>query len=422
MAVMMVTLLASGNPMVLKLAGVKILFSALALLFITALLVLRPRRVPTEAIWAPLVLVGILAVQVVQLETVSLVSMLGVVVRLITGISALLLIADTALVYCAAMTILASLGIVCYLLDIIIPSLFQLPIVQALAVPLVVRGGEVTAVFYGFYTHVYPYGNVGLRNSGCFWEPGAFAGYLCLGLIFLALARDRMPRAKFRRTAVLLTIALLTTQSTTGYITLLVAVVVLLIGRENQKEGMGKLAILVGSAVVVMAVAYIAFSEVDFLGKKISQQYSAAVGHQRKSQINRFGTALHDWKYIQLRPLTGWGPDPNAWNSLDWTRGLTDAGGNGFSGFVMMYGVIGMTGYLIGVYRGFRRCGGGPLVALCALVVIVLCLQGESFLNYPMFLALVALPAPWAHGARLRQTGRTLRPAMRVGSVVKQFS
>jgi hypothetical protein len=56
------------------------------------------------------------------------------------------------------------------------------------------------------------------RNFGMFWEPGAFAGYLILALIFVAIKNGKFQIGPYRKEVLWIVLALLTTGSTTGYV------------------------------------------------------------------------------------------------------------------------------------------------------------------------------------------------------------
>ena len=81
---------------------------------------------------------------------------------------------------------------------------------------------------YG-YSFFYTWGWNGVifkRNSGMFWEPGAFQGFLFLAMLLMIFETD-LYRIKHRKSAFLvLTITMLTTQSTTGYILLIILILI----------------------------------------------------------------------------------------------------------------------------------------------------------------------------------------------------
>ena len=68
-------------------------------------------------------------------------------------------------------------------------------------------------------------GTISLRNSGPFWEPGAFQGYIWIAVLFLLFDVDKKC-IKYRKAVfALFIITLLTTQSATGYVLLILAFV-----------------------------------------------------------------------------------------------------------------------------------------------------------------------------------------------------
>jgi len=69
-----------------------------------------------------------------------------------------------------------------------------------------------------FFIHTYLSTGIDHRNSGMFWEPGAFAGYLIIALIFLAIIKDEIAKRNYKRSFLILSITLISTLSTTGFI------------------------------------------------------------------------------------------------------------------------------------------------------------------------------------------------------------
>lgn len=77
-----------------------------------------------------------------------------------------------------------------------------------------------------FYTWGW-FGTIFTRNSGPFWEPGAFQGFIMLAMLLLLYETDKVGGyqqviKKRKTTFILFVITLLSTQSTTGYILLIV--------------------------------------------------------------------------------------------------------------------------------------------------------------------------------------------------------
>ena len=70
------------------------------------------------------------------------------------------------------------------------------------------------------------------RISGPFWEPGAYAIYLCMGLIFQLFFIDR----RSTKAIIIYVIGLILTYSTTGYVALGVLIIAFIIQKRNFKN------------------------------------------------------------------------------------------------------------------------------------------------------------------------------------------
>ena len=101
------------------------------------------------------------------------------------------------------------------------------------------------------------------RNAGWAWEPGRYAIMLCLGICFNVLRNGNITFRKNKNLLILL-IALLTTQSTTGYSTLLI---LWSLYNFNGKGLVAKLSLL-----FVVLVSFIAITSLDFMGDKFEKQ------------------------------------------------------------------------------------------------------------------------------------------------------
>ena len=118
------------------------------------------------------------------------------------------------------------------------------------------QGGYDWKTPYG-YTPFYTWGmngTISLRNSGPFWEPGAFQGYIWIAVLFLLFDVDAKCTKHRKTIFALFIITLLTTQSTTGYVLLVLAFMLfngrilrlLEIRNMNTKVIIGVLILLIG--------------------------------------------------------------------------------------------------------------------------------------------------------------------------------
>lgn len=227
-----------------------------------------------------------------------------------------------------------------------------------------------------------------LRNSGMFWEPGAFQGYinLCIFMVFPIMS-GLIKTQKFKLLVII--VAFLTTQSTTGYITfgVLIALYVLMYMRVSR------LMVAFLFSIICVLGAY-SFYNLDFLGDKIVSQYEEGVARTAEGEFDprRFGALLFDLHYIQKNPLTGNGfnaqtrfADHGELRAMI-ERGENPGHGNGFSNFIASAGILGMFWYLYTIYRNQKKYGTRDALLLCLLIIILS--QGEDFFRFPFFLGI----------------------------------
>lgn len=223
-----------------------------------------------------------------------------------------------------------------------------------------------------------------IRNSGMFWEPGAFQGYINLvPLMFINELRQLWKQE--RLSCIILLLALITTFSTTGYMVLM-----FIIGSAFIKETRNVVLRGIVGTGVVAGVIY-AITSFDFLGEKMQGQFeNAATIQQGEVSWSRFGAAVVDYYEIARSPITGNGFMMDA--RYPKLGDLMAGSGNGFTGAVNAFGIIVIFFY---VFQLFKRASGTDTSdkAIYA-IAIVLMLQGEFFLNYPMFWALLFISYP----------------------------
>lgn len=224
----------------------------------------------------------------------------------------------------------------------------------------------------------------GARNSAMFWEPGAFQGFI---MLIPLLYSDKLKELwkNHKKECIILLIALLTTKSTTGYITF--AAFIFLTILVNQKIGFAKKSFLI---TLTIAVSVYAWSQ-DFIGEKIMKQYEEALDVQHNDvNWDRMGVMVIDFHHISRHPIIGNGfVDESRYGFLaEYMRGV----GNGLSGAINMFGIPFFLIYLIGIFKNLRHI---PIKnRLLFLFVILLLLSGEYFLNYPLFWSLLFITFP----------------------------
>lgn len=122
-----------------------------------------------------------------------------------------------------------------------------------------------------------------LRNAGFAWEPGAFASMTCLGL-FCNMMRTNL-KLRDNRSLWVLLVALLSSQSTTGFMILMVSLVFWLIINKKYLY----LLLLVPVIVAVFNLPFVKdklYEEIDNLQYFDARDYSGAIGRLYSLQLN----------------------------------------------------------------------------------------------------------------------------------------
>jgi len=228
-----------------------------------------------------------------------------------------------------------------------------------------------------FFHNIHNTNKFSTRNSGMFWEPGAFQGYLMM-VPLLFIDNLAVLWRRYRKHCLVLLAALLSTFSTTGYIAF--AVIMLYYVAIKLRNKFARILLV---PVLLMALLY-AYTSLDFLGEKIDKQIERATSGN--VTVDRLGSAILDWHYIKKNPITGNGlADITRYEDHLMYKELIGGFSNGFTDVVAKFGIIFIIVYFVLIYKNlpFR-----PMDKLFFCCMIVLLLQGEYFMDYPLFAAL----------------------------------
>jgi hypothetical protein len=136
-------------------------------------------------------------------------------------------------------------------------------------------------------------------------------------------------------------LALVSTTSTMGVLSLMI----LLSFFSFQFKSAVKYILLM----LIVITGYLAFTTVDFIGEKISNQLS-----QSGSSNNRFGSAIKDFENISERPFLGWSRRIEVVFNTTVASAKTHRP-NGFTNFLRNYGLIYFSVYFTLVFFSFRN-------------------------------------------------------------------
>lgn len=219
-------------------------------------------------------------------------------------------------------------------------------------------------------------GESSFRNSGMFWEPGAFHGYIMLTfLMYLDNIKELWEVHK--KKCVVIILAIISTFSTTAYIAL--GFLVLYIVLSFYKNILLKL--LLGISVVIGSLYM--YNHSEFLGEKIDNEME--VIEDGYISVGRLGSAAIDFHYIKKHPILG--------NSLHNQTRYSDhlwfdrirSFSNGFTDIIAKMGILFILMYLSIIYKNWHT---KKLDKFFVLLMIIISLQGECFFNYPLYFAL----------------------------------
>ena len=372
-------ILLSGNPLVMS--GVLISEEILTVMvFLIAFFFFAKSRlkIDREFIFFIIFLSFVSIVQSIQFNFFAVKTILGLFVKITTGYFIIRLIGkEFPYYYVKIIYSLSIVSLALYFLLIFQPSLFS-----GIWIDVTYSKSSPTRYsIFGLYTYFPRFFD---RNNGPFWEAGAFAGYLVIAFIFNYLSDS----SKRRRISLILGLCIVTTFSTTAYIALFVFFLIIFFKRRTNPI------VKLLSLLLIILIGYFGFNKLDFLGKKIEEQYTFAVEEGLNSDNSqRFLSVLRDQKDIEGFEFFGRG-----WNNVTRfdgnyneqirTVGLTD--------IIVKVGVIFFIFISFHLYRSCRSlCASFNFhprsYSIALLVVVFILLLSETYFNLAFFWALLFL-------------------------------
>jgi hypothetical protein len=336
----------------------------------------------------------ILAAQALSFNFFSLITIVGFIVKLLVGFAAVRLVNNFPHIYINVIYVICIVSLCFYVPEQVFHAVGH--DLASLFTPAISLLHEVFS--YCCHRHIlvynFEYPKEFHTNAGIVWESGAFAGYILLALIFLGLKKDSYEKRFYMTRFCVMLITLFTTLSTMGY--LVCSVVLMIHYRRVERAAAANLGWL---SIIIMASPLLVYGAVriwnlDHMGPKIIHQYEEAVSRSGDNwQVNRFGQVLWDWRYIKRRPVIGWGLHPKTRFALDPRDMLLSEGqGNGLSGFVHTFGLLGLGVFVAAAWKGLYILSGNNFFrSVLAVTAILLMSNGEGFLNSPLFLGLMFL-------------------------------
>lgn len=215
-----------------------------------------------------------------------------------------------------------------------------------------IDGGNIYRVSSIVYTQLYnpSLGGLTLRNCGPFWEPGAYQGFLNLALLINILFNERSKYSWLKN--VVFIVAIITTYSTGGYITLFLVLLYFIFFCSGWHPITRMLVTF-----FIMCYGIYLFNSLEFLGEKIS------------SDESRTGISLEDFSsgaYL----LFGYGYDVTSFKS---SRIMT---ASAIINLIRYSGIVGFFMYFFPVLNQMKS-----IRNVLFIVVLSIILFNEPFLT-----------------------------------------
>jgi len=220
------------------------------------------------------------------------------------------------------------------------------------------------------------------RNSGPFWEPGAFAVFLMIALIF---NHRYEPKLNTKKNLIFI-ICLISTLSTAGYIAFFLFI--LYINFERIKKNRFYTFLLV----VIFTALFYFYETTPFLKEKIL--YNIELADETTS--SRFGSALADINAFKKSPLVGLGRAGAKEGFISSQEFSVDNHrNNGVFDLLSKYGLPLTLIYFYLIYLSFLKGFETPstkLYALSGFVIILVLGFSQGLFLKPFFYAFLFLP------------------------------
>ena len=147
----------------------------------------------------------------------------------------------------------------------------------------------------------------GYRNYGIFREPGVFQFYICLGILFQIYHKKRLSHAKI----VIYIICILTTLSTTGYIALVLMILLFFLKKDSCNLTKKIYGCLAFSISFFYLIVFSGFMEKGGMGYAIFSKFQGVENfftdthNLNSSLVIRFGSLLLNIYLFLLHPFLG---------------------------------------------------------------------------------------------------------------------
>jgi hypothetical protein len=317
--------------------------------------------------------------QIFSFGVLNIVSYLGFLTRLYIGFVIFTSISNFPQLYIKTLTHLTIMSLLFFIPSLIIPEFHQLfkPFES------LVNASSEYRINIGLHNFM-PHHD---RNAGFFWEPGAFAGYLIIAVLFQYIMAIYHKTSINKKNFFILAIGVISTFSTTGYIALIALIILSFHSKVIFYNKKYKPLRFIFIPIIFLLIMKI-FLSLDFLYEKIIFQNEKITDQAYNWQTTRIGSLIFDIDYIKDRPLTGWGVhNSTRFSKRPGDEEFSGGMGNGMSSFIARNGIPLFILLCFFIFKGLNNtfCL-NRTQSLLLLFLLLLLLQGEVFLRFPIFL------------------------------------
>ncbi|NCT37387.1 hypothetical protein GTW56_14180 [Bacillus sp. EB93] len=218
------------------------------------------------------------------------------------------------------------------------------------------------------------------RNSGLFWEPGAFQAFISLAILLLINKLKDVKKSDAAKILILM-ITLLTTQSTTGYVIFILLIIYLMFNLKRvNKNAKYMLMFLLMSIVSVIVINFQMIQ--DIINYKLINKngsYSTRVAVDSAGGFQQFLE-----KFVM-----GYGYNSEFFHEVSKAAGIVN-NSNGIVIMLMSCGLFVSVPYFILLFKGLKHIFESNIINLFIILVIFIIIHSTQwFIFKPMFLALL---------------------------------
>jgi len=212
------------------------------------------------------------------------------------------------------------------------------------------------------------------RNSGPFWEPGGFVIFLFIAFTFNVVRTKKMISKK----NIIFLIAILTTQSTTGYLALFVFICVYIIISYK------KIYTIISVPILILLFMNV-YSQLDFMEEKVNKMYNESKTAGKQKVYSRIVSGQVNFQNFLSSPMFGIG-------RFFEIAEEENSGNNGTTLLLAEFGLIGFGYYFLMMIFSYRRyCkihDYNPNYALAVVAGLLVLGFSQGIFQKPFFMGL----------------------------------